>query len=103
MPSELAPIDIREVPELAHLVDEVRTSRKPRRITRDDEDIAILMPASPRRRGAGPRPRPDRQSVTDRTAGALRAYRLPRPLTADEEREAFEQGVADEAMEHLGR
>src|SRR5215211_1643212 len=48
MASELAPIDIRHVPELAHLVDEVQTTRKPRRITRDNEDVAILMPARPR-------------------------------------------------------
>jgi prevent-host-death family protein len=48
MASELAPIDIRHVPELAHLVDEVQTTRKPRRITRDNEDVAVLMPARPR-------------------------------------------------------
>ncbi len=49
MTRELTPIDIRRVPELAQLVDEVRTTRKPRRITRDNEDVAILMPARPRR------------------------------------------------------
>ena len=50
MASELTPIDITRVPGLAHLVEEVRTTRKPRRITRGDEDVAILMPASARRR-----------------------------------------------------
>jgi hypothetical protein len=50
MTSELAPIDIRQVPELARLVDEVRTSRKPRRIVRDDEEVAILMPPTRRPR-----------------------------------------------------
>jgi hypothetical protein len=50
MTSELAPIDIRQVPELARLVDEVRTARKPRRIMRDDEELAVLTPPARRRR-----------------------------------------------------
>ncbi len=57
MATELSPIDIRQVPELAHLVEEVRQSRQPRRITRDNEDLAVLMPAAPvsrRRRDATP-------------------------------------------------
>jgi hypothetical protein len=107
MATELTPLDIRQVPELAALVEEVRTTRKRRRILRDNEEIAILMPPAPAspcpRRAPATGPRPTRQSVTDRTAGALKAYRLPRPLTHDEEREAFEQGVADEAMESLER
>ena len=41
-------------------------------------------------------------SYTERTAGALAAYRLATPLTPAEEREAFEQGVADEIAEELG-
>jgi hypothetical protein len=54
MARELAPFDIRKVPELARLVDEVRVSRKPRRLVRDDEDVALLVPARPatRRRKA---------------------------------------------------
>jgi hypothetical protein len=54
MASELAPIDIRQIPELARLVDEVRASRKPRRIMRDDEEVALLVPVRPatRRRTA---------------------------------------------------
>jgi hypothetical protein len=54
MTVELDPIDIREIPELARLVDEVRTSRRPRRIVRDGEDLAVLRPA---RRQANPRRR----------------------------------------------
>jgi AbrB family looped-hinge helix DNA binding protein len=38
-------------------------------------------------------------SVTERTAGILAQYRRERPLTAKEERDAFEQAVADEADE----
>ena len=45
MAAELTPIDIRQAPELAALVEEVHTTRKPRRIVRDDEDVAVLMPA----------------------------------------------------------
>src|SRR6187402_350039 len=54
MVRELAPIDIREVPELARLVDEVRAAGKPRRIVRDDEEIAVLLPAPRRRRRRDP-------------------------------------------------
>jgi hypothetical protein len=54
MTSELAPIDIRQIPELARLVDEVRTARKSRRIVRDGEELALLVPIRPitRRRKA---------------------------------------------------
>ena len=36
-------------------------------------------------------------SVARRTAGILSSYRLPVPLTIEEEREAFERGLAEEA------
>ena len=36
-------------------------------------------------------------SVAQRTAGILSKYRLPRPLSIEEEREAFERGLAEEA------
>jgi antitoxin (DNA-binding transcriptional repressor) of toxin-antitoxin stability system len=52
MASELTPVDIRRAPDLASLVEEVRASGKPRRIMRDDEEIARLVPVNPgRRRG----------------------------------------------------
>jgi antitoxin PrlF len=35
-------------------------------------------------------------SVAERTAGILSKYRLPVPLSAEQERAAFEVGVADE-------
>ena len=50
MASERAPIDIRHAPPLAELVEEVRATRKPRRLVRDDEDVALLVPAPPARR-----------------------------------------------------
>ena len=39
------------------------------------------------------------KSVAERTAGILAKYRLATPLSADEERAAFEQAVADEVAE----
>jgi hypothetical protein len=54
MARELAPIDIRQVPEIARFVDEVCATGKPRRIVRDDEEIAVLIPATRRRRRGGP-------------------------------------------------
>ncbi len=102
MATELTPIDVRHLPELAHLVEEVRATRKPRRIVRDDEEVAVLMPAPKPVRQRQTRLRPQGQSVTDQTAGALKAYRLPRPLTSQEEKDAFERGVAEQVMESMG-
>jgi hypothetical protein len=96
MTSELAPIDVRQVPGLARFVEEVLRTRKRRRIVRDDEDVAVLIPpASPRRRRSS-RSRPRGMSITEQTAGIFKQYRLAQPLTPRQEREAFEQGVADE-------
>jgi hypothetical protein len=44
MAGELAPVDIHRVPDLAPLVEEVRATGKSRRIMRDDEEIARLVP-----------------------------------------------------------
>lgn len=109
MVRELAPIDIRHALDFAALVEEVWATGKARRIVRNGQELAVLMPATeaPRHRrppsAAGKRQRGDRRSVTDQTAGALKAYRLPRPLTPDEEREAFETGVAEQVMESMER
>jgi hypothetical protein len=40
--------------------------------------------------------------VAERTAGILAQYRLDAPLTAEEERAAFERAVADEVTESDG-
>ena len=55
MASELSPIDITTIPELAHLAEEVARTRHPRVLRRGGEDIAVLMPTT-----AGKRPRPRR-------------------------------------------
>lgn len=56
MAQELAPIDITNTPDLVRLVEEVQTTRRPRRLRRGDEDVALLMPlapAPPKRRTRG--------------------------------------------------
>lgn len=40
-------------------------------------------------------------SATDRTAGVLADYRLPTPLSADDERASFGRAVADEVAASL--
>ncbi len=47
MARALRPIDISNVPELLRLVEEVRRTDEARVLRRDDEDVAILMPAKP--------------------------------------------------------
>ena len=47
MANELAPIDISSMPDLARLADEVRSTKKPRVLRRNNEDIALLVPATP--------------------------------------------------------
>ncbi len=47
MASELSPIDISTIPELAQLAEEVRTTRQPRVLRRGNEDVAVLSPLSP--------------------------------------------------------
>ncbi len=63
MTSELSPIDISAIPELARLAEEVRTTGKARRLRRDAEDVALLVPAP-----AARRPSRGRISAADRAA-----------------------------------
>lgn len=99
-------VDISTIPDLVRLAEEVRASGEPLSLWRDSEEIALLMPfphhqridSALRSRRRGPA---DRQSVTERTAGALKEYRLARPLTPEEENEAFERAVAEAVGERL--
>ena len=52
MSQELKHIDISNVPELLSIAEEVQTSGEPQILTRDTEEIAVLMPitSSPRSR-----------------------------------------------------
>jgi hypothetical protein len=83
---------------LTQLVEEARATGKSRRLMRDNEDVAVLVPvATTRQRPARSRPAwPRTSSIAEETAGIFKDYRLPHPLTPREEQEAFEQGVADE-------
>ncbi len=52
MASEYASIDITEAPPLSELVEEVRRTRRPRVLTRANENVAIIAPVKrPVRRG----------------------------------------------------
>ena len=62
MASELAPIDISSMPDLARLADEVRSTNKPSLLRRNNEDVALLVPATPttrRRRAKAANPADD--------------------------------------------
>jgi hypothetical protein len=49
MPEAYKPIDISNDPELLKLAEEVHTTHEPRILRRDDEDLAVLMPVTPKR------------------------------------------------------
>ena len=50
MVKDFTPIDISDLPDLVRLAEGVRTSKTPRLLRRDGEDLALLMPLAPRRR-----------------------------------------------------
>ena len=103
MKQELSPIDVSAIPELARLARD--TAREGRSVVLrvDDTDLAVLSPLPHRRRLDTPKlslPRYPQGGIVAATAGAVR-YDGP-VLTAEEEREAFERGVAAEVEESLG-
>jgi hypothetical protein len=52
MAKELDHVDISDVPEVLRLAEEVHKSNKPRVLTRNHEQLAVIMPLQqPRRRG----------------------------------------------------
>ncbi|HLH62612.1 MAG TPA: hypothetical protein VKV20_13090 [Ktedonobacteraceae bacterium] len=46
MQEEIKHIDISRLPELIRIVDEMLASKEPRILSRDDEDVAVLMPVA---------------------------------------------------------
>ena len=46
MQREVKHIDISNVPELMRIVEEMLATRQPRILSRDDEDVAVLMPVA---------------------------------------------------------
>lgn len=53
MPETYKPIDISNDSELLKLAEEVHTTHEPRILLRDDEDLAVLMPVTPKRKHKG--------------------------------------------------
>lgn len=52
MAEEMIYIDISDVPDLLRIAEEVRTTRTPRMLRSDSEDVAVLMPVIPRKHKA---------------------------------------------------
>lgn len=107
-------VDISESPELARLAEAVRATGEPCVLRRGEEEIAVIVPALPpveraQRTSDKPRETLTREeriardrAIVARTTGALKQYVPSPPLTRAQEREAFEQGVADQVMESSG-
>jgi hypothetical protein len=53
------PIDITNIPELRHLVEEMRASRQPRLLKQDRESVALLMPLGTSLKQQVPTPKDD--------------------------------------------
>jgi hypothetical protein len=51
MAEHAKPIDISGMPDLLHVVEQVRASNEPRILTRDDEQLAVIVPVGARFRG----------------------------------------------------
>jgi len=64
MATEMQPIDITNMPELARLTDEVRATNRPVALQRNHETVAVLMPA---KRATQPR-RTNKSSEADMQA-----------------------------------
>lgn len=107
-------VDVSEQPELARLAEAVRATGEPCVLRRGEEEIAVIVPASPptepeQRVSAKRGEKLSREAViardreiVARTAGALKQYVPSPPLTRAQEKGAFEQGVADQVMESSG-
>ena len=118
MASEPRPIDISTIPELERLAREVAEDGQPRLLRADGTNLAILSPVRRTRRknrAVGPLPdgegddvlrelerrRKPGMSVTEMTSGILKKYSKTPPPTPREEKEAFEQAVAEQVMESM--
>jgi hypothetical protein len=101
MASELQPIDISRMPELAQLAEEVHATRTPRVLRRGDQDLALLVPAGRSRPRATRTMLVDTSAlppVPDQTIDELVASRpgpVPRAFTDEEITAALEEDLAD--------
>jgi hypothetical protein len=51
MATEMSHTDVTNTPELRRLAEEVQASKKPRVLSRDNEDLVIVQPLAPTRAG----------------------------------------------------
>lgn len=56
MAKQAIPLNVSDQPELVRLAEEVQATQQPRLLRRDDQDLAVLMPAKPSRRARQGRP-----------------------------------------------
>ncbi len=68
MAEEMIYIDISDVPDLLGIAEEVRTTRTPRTLRRDNEDVAVLMPVAPARKHKAKHPKAKADYEAFRTA-----------------------------------
>jgi hypothetical protein len=95
-------IDVTTSTELERLAEQVKQTRTPIELKRDNEVLAVVRPAPiTRRRMSGDQYRKSAGSVVERTAGALKGTQPA--LGPQEERAAAEQAWADEALERMGK
>jgi hypothetical protein len=97
MSKEPTPIDYSTAaPELQRLAEEVSSTMQPRRIQRDGETIAVVMPVASKRRRPSPSPVSGSAAVTRLRAvyGTVTPRRRPEDFRAL--REEFELGMAEE-------
>jgi hypothetical protein len=69
MAEEMIYIDISDVPDLLRIAEEVRTTRKPRMLRRDNENVAVLMPVTSTRRRKASRTKSKADYEAFRAAG----------------------------------
>ena len=95
MTKEARSVHINQVPELARLVGQVRASQQPLHVRDDAGDVALLVPV------AHPKPRRTARSPEAVVAQLRATHGTVAPRQRPEDfralREAFEQGVAEEA------
>jgi hypothetical protein len=65
MAQERSSIDISAMPDVLRIAEEVRASRRPRRLRRHGEDIAVVAPVEPVARRQASRARGKPTSATD--------------------------------------
>jgi hypothetical protein len=99
MAREPVPLDVSNTPEVLRLAQEVQVSGRPRMLRQGRENLAVLMPVYTPRRRSRPHSFSDATAVVARTAGVLKHYAVQPPPTAEEERAAIEQAIAEDVAQ----